>query len=433
MNFKSYVVSWNITRLCNEQCQHCYIHASPFADRARELSTEECFRVVDQLREVNPGALLILTGGEPLLRKDVFQISRYATDAGFWVVMGTNGTIISPERVELMKANGIRGVAVSIDSVDEARHDSFRGYQGAWANSVRGMQILTEAGLPYIVQMTVTQQNYHEVEAVADFAAEHGARVFNLYFLVPTGRGAFMTNITPQEYEALMDRLLTMQPKFMGRMLVNAKCAPHYQRVLWEHDPASPFLKGFIGAGGCPAGTQYVGITPDGDVTPCPYLPKYGGNVREQSFGEIWNNSELFINIRQRKALDGRCGECEFNTMCGGCRARAYGATGDYMAEDPWCVYEPGQHGLIQILPTQSESYGVEIEFKMPWTAEAMQRLERVPAFVRGMVVKQVEEVALGDGRAEVTAEVMRQVREGIGNRIAMVPSFVRNLVGKSE
>ena len=433
MNFKSYVISWNITRLCNEHCQHCYIHASPFADRAHELSTEECFRVVDQLREVSPGAVLILTGGEPLLRKDVFAISRYATQAGFMTVMGTNGTIISPERVERMKANGIRGVAVSLDSLDEAKHDSFRGYQGAWSNSVRGMQTLHDAGLPFIVQTTVTQQNYAEVEALADFAAEHGAKVFNLYFLVPTGRGAFMSNITPDEYEALMHQLLAMQPRFMGRMLVNAKCAPHYQRVLWERDPASPFLKGFVGAGGCPAGSHYVGITPDGDVTPCPYLPRYGGNLRQQTFAQIWNESELFNAIRQRKALGGRCGECEFNTMCGGCRARAYGATGDYMAEDPWCVYQPGQHGLIQVQPAQSESYGVEIEYRMPWTGEAMGRVGRIPAFVRGLVVRQVEAAALAEGSSEVTADLMIRLREGIGNRVAMVPDFVREMVKRSE
>jgi radical SAM protein with 4Fe4S-binding SPASM domain len=214
---------------------------------------------------------------------------------------------------------------------------------------------------------------------------------------------------------------------------VNAKCAPHYQRVLWEHDPASPFLKGFVGSGGCPAGTQYVGITPDGDVTPCPYLPRYGGNLREQTFAQIWNDSQLFNDLRRRKALGGRCGECEFNGMCGGCRARAYGATGDPMAEDPWCVYQPGRHGLIQVQPAQSESYGVDIEFRMPWTAEAMERVGRIPAFVRGMVVRQVEEAALADGLTEVTPELMMRIREGIGNRVAMVPSFVRDLVKGRE
>jgi radical SAM protein with 4Fe4S-binding SPASM domain len=198
--------------------------------------------------------------------------------------------------------------------------------------------------------------------------------------------------------------------------------------VLWEHNPASPFLKGFVGAGGCPAGTHYVGITPDGDVTPCPYLPQYGGNLREHTFAEIWNDSELFNRIRQRKALGERCGACEFNTMCGGCRARAYGAAGDYMAEDPWCVYQPGQHGLVQILPAQSESYGVDIDFAMPWTPEAMGRLNRIPAFVRGMVVRQVEAAASAEGLTEVTPELMIQIREGIGNRVAMVPPFVREL-----
>jgi radical SAM protein with 4Fe4S-binding SPASM domain len=226
-----------------------------------------------------------------------------------------------------------------------------------------------------------------------------------------------------------MQRLLAMQPRFTSRMLVNAKCAPHYQRVLWEHDPASPFLKGFVGAGGCPAGTHYVGITPDGDVTPCPYLPRYGGNLREQSFARIWNESELFVDIRRRKALGGRCGECEFNTMCGGCRARAFGATGDYRAEDPWCTYQPGRHGLIQVQPAQSESYGVDIEFHMPWTPEAMGRIGRIPAFVRGLVVRQVEEAAVAEGLGEVTAELMIRIREGVGNRVAMAPAFVKERV----
>jgi radical SAM protein with 4Fe4S-binding SPASM domain len=238
-----------------------------------------------------------------------------------------------------------------------------------------------------------------------------------------------MTNITPEEYEALMHRLMVMQPRFTGRMLVNAKCAPHYQRVLWEHDPASPFLKGFVGAGGCPAGTHYVGITPDGDVTPCPYLPRYGGNLREQTFAQIWSESELFVSIRQRKALGSRCGECEFNVMCGGCRARAYGASGDFMAEDPWCTYQPGRHGLIQVQPAQSESYGREIVFRMPWTPEAMGRIDRIPAFVRGLVVRQVEEAALAEGLTEVTPELMIRIREGLGGRVAMVPGFVREKI----
>ena len=427
MNFRSYVISWNVTRLCNERCQHCYIHASPYADRSDELSTDECFRVVDQIREVSPGALIILTGGEPLLRKDIFEISRYATDAGFMCVMGTNGILITGERAQHMQASGIRGVSISLDSIHPEVHDAFRGYAGAWRNSVKGIEVLDHVGLPFLIQTTVTQENLAEIPQVLDLGHKLGAKVLNLYFLVPTGRGAFMSNITPEQYESLMHELLNIQPRYRGEMLINAKCAPHFQRVLWESDHASPYLKTYVGAGGCPAGAQYMGIRPNGDMTPCPYLPVYGGNLRTSSFADIWNNSHVFQDMRARKQLGGKCGPCEFNTMCGGCRARAYGALGDYMAEDPWCVYQPGQYGLVQIESPKGEAYGITIDYQLSWTPEARQRTEAIPAFVRGMVVKQVEGYARQHGYAIITPELMAEVKEKvIGNRVAGVPSFLR-------
>jgi len=434
VEFRSHVISWNLTRKCNEHCEHCYIHAGPLALLDDELSTAECLGVVDQLAEVNPGALVILTGGEPLLRPDVFEIARYAADAGFMVVMGTNGVLIRPHVADKMVAAGIQGVAISIDSLRPEQHDAFRGYNGAWANSVRGMEVLGGVGLPYLIQTTVVEQNYAEVPDLVAWSYERGAKVFNLYFLVPTGRGAFMSTISPAHYEALMQGLVALGTAYRGKMLINAKCAPHYQRVLWEHDPAHPLLKTFVGAGACPAGMQYVGIRPNGDVTPCPYLPVFGGNLREHSFAEIWNDSDVFRQIRRRDSLGGKCGPCEFSQMCSGCRARAYGLTGDVMAEDPWCVYEPGRHGGAVIAPPR-ETYGLAAGFTLAWTDAAIERVNFVPGFVRGKVIAGTEAWAREHGHATVTPHVMHRAREErLGGRVAGVPAFVRRLMaGASE
>ncbi|MGH7546159.1 MAG: SPASM domain-containing protein, partial [Gemmatimonadota bacterium] len=366
---------------------------------------------------------------------DMFQIARYAHERGFWVVVGTNGVKIAHDLVQRMIDAGIRGVSLSLDALDAATHDRFRGVEGAWENTVHGSKVLTERGLPFIVQTTIGRHNVHEIEAIARFAFELGARVFNLYFLVPTGRGAFLSDIEPDEYEAVMHRLREIQREFEGRMLVNSKCAPHYQRVLYERDPQSPFLKTFgAGAGGCPAGTHYCGITPTGDLTPCPYLPVYGGNLRERSFQEIWQTSEVFTRIRERKSLGGRCGACEFNAVCGGCRARAFGKTGDYMAEDPWCVYEPGRHGGRLIRFEGATTYGLEAAPEMTWTAEAQARLSGAPSFVRGMVSRRVEEYARRKGYTEVTAALMDEVRnEVLGGRIGKVPPFVRRILESKD
>ena len=180
---------------------------------------------------------------------------------------------------------GLKGVSLSLDGLDPETHDAFRKVRGAFKNTVNGSKILKEKGMPFIVQTTIGTHNLGNITAIARRAFELGAHVFNLFFLVPTGRGTFISDITPEQYEDAMRELIELQKEFEGRMLINAKCAPHFQRVLYSQDPESTFLKSFgDGAGGCPAGTHYLGIRPDGKVTPCPYLPVYGGSLKVSSF-----------------------------------------------------------------------------------------------------------------------------------------------------
>lgn len=437
LSYRSHVISWNLTKKCNLRCEHCYISAGRITreEAQGELSTDECLAVIDGICEVNPEALLILTGGEPLLRKDVFEIAAYASERGLWPVVGTNGVLITQDLIERMFAAGIKGVSLSLDALDAATHDRFRGVEGAFDNTVDGSKLLDRMGMPYIIQTTVGAHNQDMIPDIARFAHELGARVFNLYFLVPTGRGTFITDITRDEYEGAMEHLDTLQREFDGRMVVNAKCAPHYQRYLYERDPESPYLKTFgAGAGGCPAGTHYLGIRPNGDMSPCPYLPVYGGNLRETSFKEIWNDSEVFTRIRQRADLGGRCGPCEFNQVCGGCRARAYGATGDYLAEDTWCGYEPGKYGFEPVDFSARTTYGLEVADALSWEPEATARLESVPSFVRGMVSQRVEAYARERGHDTVTAELMAEVRQKVlGGRIGNMPSFVRKMLNQRD
>jgi radical SAM protein with 4Fe4S-binding SPASM domain len=417
---RPYVISWNLTYRCNLACEHCYLDAGgkpaidtpAFADRS-ELDTEQCFRVVDEIAAFAPDGLLILTGGEPLLRRDIVDIIRYAAARELWVVVGTNGVKITANLAEILKREGVRGLSLSLDALDAERHDAFRRVTGAFRNTVEGAKILARVGLPFIVQTTIGRHNVHELAAIADFAHDElGAKVWNLYFLVPTGRGAHVSDVDDAEYDRILAALAVLQRKFAGRMLVNAKCAPHYVRILQADDPGSPFLKGYAdGAGGCPAGTHYLGIRPNGDVTPCPYLPVFGGNLRRESLGEIWRSSEAFVRIRDRPALGGRCGACELNGACGGCRARAYGATGDFMAEDALCTHQPG---TLRAPVAPAVEYGAAADApsgEVQWDPAARARMKEIPAFVRGMVSRRVEAYCRERGMGRVTAELLAEIR----------------------
>ena len=441
---RPYVISWNLTYRCNLACEHCYLDAGGrpevgtenFADRS-ELGTEDCFRIIDEIATFAPECLTILTGGEPLLRRDILEIVQRGAERDLWVVVGTNGVRITENVARRLADAGARGLSLSLDALDADRHDRFRNVRGAWRNTVDGAAILTRTGLPFIVQTTAGSHNLDELDAIADFAHEQlAARVWNLYFLVPTGRGQFVSDITPDQYDQVLAALHRIQRRYAGRMLVNAKCAPHYIKTLLQHDDgagttadapvglgSSPIRVYSGGAGGCPAGTHYMGIRPNGDVTPCPYLPVFAGSLRQASLSDLWTSSALFTDIRRRSTLGGRCGPCEMNGHCGGCRARAYGMTGDVMAEDPLCTHVPGTFAGSPLLTVQGRAseagrptrpaleYGSDTAATIAWDDEAAARMKKVPAFVRGMVMKAVEDSCRKRGLGHVTVEELEAIR----------------------
>src|SRR5438552_16342064 len=433
--YTAYSVSWNLTQRCNLECAHCYMSAFAGADTRGELTTEECRRVIDEIAAVNPNVFLILTGGEPLLRKDIWDIAGYAAEKRFTTVFGTNGVLLREREAKLMRARGVLGASISLDSTDPKKHDAFRHLPNAWDGAVRATKVLNDEGLDFSLHMSVTDWNVGEVPAMIDLARDLGAKVLNFFFLVRTGRGRDLTDIDAAAYERILGYLAKVQgvgrapaeaaDKFedpwstpVGRadgLLIRAKCAPHFRRILWELNPASPLLRNYA-HGSCPAGKYYCRITPEGDVTPCPYMPVAAGNVRSTAFDELWRTASVFGDLRE-PTLGGRCGACEFSRVCGGCRCRAYATSGDYLAEDPACSYQPGAHGGAVIDLPATLTFGLPVDYELAWESEARERLAAIPSFARGMVVKAVEAYARGRNERVVTRELLAQVRSSWGGR----------------
>jgi radical SAM protein with 4Fe4S-binding SPASM domain len=446
--YTAYSVSWNLTQRCNLECAHCYMSASAGADPRGELTTAECRRVIDEIATVNPNVFLILTGGEPLLRRDLFEIAAYAAEKRFTTVLGTNGVLLREREASQMRRHGILGASISLDSTDRARHDAFRHLPGAWDGAVRATRVLTDAGLDFSLHMSVTDWNVCEIPAMIELAGMLGAKVLNFFFLVRTGRGRDLTDIDAAAYERILRYLADNQqvggepPSVVRRLLgqsrtpratstfedpwstplsaadgllIRAKCAPHFRRILWQLNPSSPLLKNYA-HGSCPAGKYYCRITPDGDVTPCPYMPVAAGNLRVSSFDALWHDASVFTDLRDPK-LGGRCGRCEFAKICGGCRCRAYATHGDYLAEDPACTYQPGAHGGQVIELPETLTFGLPVDYELTWEVEARDRLNAIPSFARGMVVRGVEAYARRRGDTVITKELLAEVRARWGSR----------------
>jgi heme b synthase len=340
------IIAWEVTRSCNLNCVHCRA-SSRFGPYRNELGTREALGLLDQIREVGT-PIIILTGGEPLLRKDIFALADYGTGLGMRMVMGSNGTLITARVARRIAEAGVKRVSISIDGATKESHDAFRKVVGAFDGAMRGISNLREQGLDFQINTTITRRNLSELESIFDLAVRIGAVAHHIFLLVPTGRAREMVNqeLSAQDYEDTLHWFYRQHGR--ASIELKATCAPQYYRILSQE--ASSRVKGAntqtMGLDavtrGCLAGISYCFISHVGIVQPCGYLEVDSGDVRKEPFSQIWQHSGIFNDLRDFSKYEGKCGRCEYIAVCGGCRARAYEATGDYLAEEPLCAYNPG-------------------------------------------------------------------------------------------
>lgn len=324
------LISWNTTRRCNLFCRHCYRESGPDEDGRGELSTAEGFELISSIAEAG-FRLLILSGGEPLLREDILVLVSAARDCGIVPAMGTNGTLLTETVSRDLAAAGLRGIAISVDSLDPEYHDAFRGRAGAYELTQAGIRNSLAAGLRVQINLTLTEKNLEEFDRMVDYYESSGVHAVHPFFLVSTGRGRSMQEdeLRSGAYFGMIRRVLERQAT--TALELKPTCAPQFMPMAKEMGIAQRFSRG------CLAGVSYCCILPDGAVHVCPYLPVEAGNVRRTPFADIWRNAEVFAKLRDFSSYEGRCGACEYVAICGGCRARAFSSTGNYMAEEPWC------------------------------------------------------------------------------------------------
>jgi heme b synthase len=313
---------------------------------AGELSSEACFNLLDKIAATGK-PIVILTGGEPLLRPDIYDIARYGTQKGLRMVMAPNGTLVTEQAAKKLKEAGIARISISLDGAGAQIHDRFRGVEGAFEGALKGIENAKKAGLDFQINTTITQQNLGDIEAIQNLAVKLGAVAHHIFLLVPTGRGKYILDqeISAAQYEDTLNWFYDQAGELP--LQLKATCAPHYYRILRQRAKEEGKTVTFQTHGldavtrGCLAGTGICFISHVGRVQPCGFLDLDCGNVTKQPFDQIWKESEIFNKLRDFSALKGKCGKCQYKRVCGGCRARAYEKSGDYMAEEPLCSYEP--------------------------------------------------------------------------------------------
>lgn len=339
------LVAWEITRSCNLSCAHCRM---PVDSRAEdELTTKECLSLIDEIARVGK-PVLILSGGEPLMRRDLFQIASYAAERGLRVVIGTNGTLITEDIAARMKKASILRAAISLDFPTPQLQDRFRGETGAFKRAMTGITNIQQAGIEAQINSTITKLNAPYLNDLVALALKVGAIAFHPFLLVPTGRGKGLASaqLSAEEREQVLNWLYEKQLELEDKLSFKPTCAPQYQRIVKQQNrgvnkesdlpnPLSSMTRG------CLAGTGFCFISHQGQVQGCGYLTLKAGNTREESFQKIWADAPLFRQLRDLTNLKGKCGICEYKKVCGGCRARAYEDSGDYLEAEPNCLYQP--------------------------------------------------------------------------------------------
>ncbi len=348
MEFDVKWIAWEITRRCNLKCVHCRSSSELDVVGHPDFSFQEATRLLDDISSFAK-PVIVLSGGEPLLREDVFDIAAYGNGKGLRMCLATNGTLVTEDICTRIKAAGIRMVSLSLDGARAAVHDNFRSQPGAFDGTLHAAELFKKHDIPFLINSSFTKRNQEEIPKVYKLAKELGATAWYMFMIVPTGRGEDIMSelISKEDYEEILNWHYQME-KDEDDLLVRPTCAPHYYRIILQRakEEKDKFKRRSLkfstgGAKGCLAGQLICLIDVDGEVLPCSYFPKSAGNVRRQTFKDIWENSSLFKDLRNFKLYKGSCGSCEYISVCGGCRARAYSMTGDYLAEEPFCTYTP--------------------------------------------------------------------------------------------
>ncbi|HKH78640.1 MAG TPA: TIGR04053 family radical SAM/SPASM domain-containing protein [Solirubrobacteraceae bacterium] len=342
-----YTIAWEVTRACAYACAHCRADAQHKRD-PRELDTAEGMRLIDMLAGFGTRPILVLTGGDPLMRRDLFEFARYADEKGLRVSLTPTATAL-PTRARMREAReaGIRRVAFSLDAADPEVHDRFRGFQGSFDRTFKGIENALAEGLPIQVNTTMCALNADQFEKLVPLLESVEVVQWSVFFLVPVGRGKQLEMLSPEKHEDVLERLYELNGKVSFD--IKATASPHYRRIVREHSgPTSG--AGFHFADGLDRPEHAKGVNDArgfmfvshiGEVMPSGFLPISAGNVREEDPVAIYRDSPLFRELRDPEALKGKCARCEFREICGGSRARAYAVTGDCLESDPSCPYQP--------------------------------------------------------------------------------------------
>lgn len=345
------LVFWETTVACNLECTHCR-RLEVAKELARsDLTHEDGLRLIDQIAEVG-SPILVFSGGEPLMRPDLFDLAAHARDRALRIALASNGTMINPALAQRIAETGFERVSVSLDGACSQTHDEFRRQIGSFNLANNAMRLLKAAGVATQLNCTIARHNQHELAAVLRLGESLGAEAVHYFLLVPVGCGEQIADdqmLSAREIETRLSELHKLATD--TELEIKATCAPHYYRIVRqkavearrEGRAPSPATRGghHPMTKGCLAGTAVCFVSHQGNVFPCGYLPVSAGNVRTESFADIWNNSEIFTRLRDTGLLTGKCGACEYRNVCGGCRARAFYQYGDYLDEEPFCAYEP--------------------------------------------------------------------------------------------
>jgi radical SAM protein with 4Fe4S-binding SPASM domain len=323
------ILAWELTKSCNLNCLHCRASATSRV-MPGELSTQQGYSLLEEVSNLGT-KMVILSGGEPLLREDVFDLAGFGTSLGMRMTIAVNGSLVTPVVAQKMKDSGIARVSISLDGVTQDVHDTFRAVEGAFDLAINGIKILVDNQVPVQINTTVAAMNISQMERFPTFIKSLGAVAWHVFFLVPTGRGESLEPARICEYKDMLDAFFKVHKN--SEIECKATCAPQYSRLLAEKDES-------VSTKGCLAGTGFGFVSSTGDVQPCGFLQIQCGNIKENQFERIWTESPTLIQLRDIHALKGKCGTCSYNDICGGCRARAFEVKNDFMGFDPICWYK---------------------------------------------------------------------------------------------